>query len=105
MLRVAFLLWQAVEIEHLDNYAENLRQLAETYPSCWFIVYGADCKMRSERFEQLRRNLEAHPVPSNAVDPTRPWNAVFKAANSDTAFWDIEVRHACLAHLTKISQP
>jgi hypothetical protein len=105
VLRVAFLLWQAVEIEHLDNYAENLRQLAETYPSCWFIVYGADCKMRSERFEQLRRNLEAHPVPSNPVDVARPWNSVFKAANSDAAFWDIEVRHACLAHLTRISAP
>jgi hypothetical protein len=103
VLRVAFILWQAVDVEHLDNYAENLRRLSDLYPTCWFLVYSADVKMRSERFEQHRRILEGLGTPATPFDVARPWNAVFKAANSDAAFWDIEVRHACLAHLTKIA--
>ena len=102
-----------VDVEHLDNYSEFLRTASQNYgPDCWFIVYTADVRMRSEQFERLRRRLEethvlagggatAHP-PSIYV-PARPWNAVFAEAVADKAWWDSNLREKAVLYLTKLT--
>ena len=36
-------------------------------------------------------------------DPARPWDAVFRVAVSEPAFWDAEVRDKAILYLTRIS--
>ena len=36
-------------------------------------------------------------------DPARPWDAVFRVAVSEPAFWDSEVRDKAILYLTRIS--
>ena len=37
------------------------------------------------------------------LDPARPWDAVFRVAVSEPAFWDAEVRDKAILYLTRIS--
>ena len=53
------LLLEAATTEALENYGEKVREFNVTYGErCWFIIYQADVRMRSERFERLRRACE-----------------------------------------------
>eukprot|EP00971_Amphidinium_carterae_P195895 3887483-Amphidinium_carterae.1 len=56
---------------------------------CWFLVYQAESRMRSEHFERLKRKLESdynrvkQDGGSTALvdyNPKRPWNSVLHAA-------------------------
>ena len=52
VLRVIYLLLDVAPPEILDNYGEMVRGFHSTYGStCWFIIYTADVRMRSEQFE------------------------------------------------------
>ena len=35
-----------------------VRELSEEYAQCWFIIYQADVRMRSEEFERIKRDLD-----------------------------------------------
>jgi hypothetical protein len=110
VLRTAFLLLKAVDPEHLDNYGEYIRALVNRYgEDCWFIIYLADVRMRSEQFERVRRTLEEELATGSthtariALDVARPWNAVFAAAIGARDWWDDNVREPALLYLAKIN--
>jgi hypothetical protein len=109
-LRTAFLLLNAVDPEHLDNYGEYIRALVNRYGGdCWFIIYLADVRMRSEQFERVRRTLEEELATGSThtsritLDVARPWNAVFAAAIGSRDWWDDNVRETALLYLAKIN--
>jgi hypothetical protein len=109
VLRTTLLLLNAADPEHLDNYAEHLRALHNNYgPECWFILYTADVRMRSEQFERIRRRLEeAHKSGASgsnsvAFEQNRPWNSVFAESVLDKFWWDDNMRDRALKYLAKI---
>ena len=56
VLRCALLLLKAVKAERLELYSELIRTLFNQYGvQCWFLIYQAGARMRSEVFERIRR--------------------------------------------------
>ena len=107
--RTTLLLVDAADPEHLDNYGEYIRGLHTNYGSeCWFLLYTADVRMRSEQFERIRRRLEeahkaGHVNPMSVkFEPTRPWKAVFAEAIADKSWWDENMRDKALKFLARI---
>ena len=88
--RAAMLLLQAADAERLDSYADHIHELAQQFgPSAWSIVYTADCRMRSEYMDRVRRRL----VESLRWGFTQasPWSAVFAGAIREHEYWLREV--------------
>ena len=85
--KVVILLLQICMPEIVDNYAEFIRDLHILYgPECWFVIYQADVRMRSEQWERIRRKLESkhaeavkNGVPSS-FNPAKPWECVMAAS-------------------------
>jgi len=114
VLKVVLIMLGAVKTTPLDQYGEFIRELVTAFtPECWWIIYQADTRMRSEGMERIRRSAE---IEYNALapelkatakyDPTKPWNEVFRRAALEgtaevTAFWQKEVHHKCMMYLTK----
>ena len=97
--RCALLLLKQVSIARLDEYGEFIRSMHERYGSrCWWLVYQADVRMRSEHFERIRRRLEAKP--EHGYSTANPWNAVFAAAVRDSDFWTSEVKEQATLFLS-----
>jgi hypothetical protein len=107
VLKCTLLLLGSVKPERLDLYGEHIRSFITTYgPTCWFLVYQADVRMRSEHFERIRRRLQIEFDVQNiqfGFDPLTPWDGVFAAATKDKEFWDSEIREKALLYLAKIS--
>jgi hypothetical protein len=105
VFKCTLLLLDAVRPERLDHYGEHIRSFLATYGTeCWFIIYQADVRMRSEQFERIRRRLQidfdANLAPHGFL-PAKPWDGVFAASVKDKEFWDTEVRERALLYLTK----
>jgi hypothetical protein len=107
VLKCTFLLLQAIRPERLEQYGEHLRSLLNTYGTeCWFLIYQADTRMRSEHFERIRRRLQIDHdanINQHEFDPIRPWDGVFAAAVKDKDFWDSEVREKAILYLAKVT--
>ena len=114
VLKVALLLHGTVTAVPLDLDAEFIREAVQTYtPYCWWIIYQADCRMRLEDVERLRRSadmmfqeLSAEAQAASGHDPSNPWNEVFRMAASDDcaearAFWERELNQKCMLYVTK----
>ena len=115
--KCCLLLLEAVKPEPLDLYGEMIRSLSHLYgPECWYIVYQADTRMRSEEFERIRSNAEIEHVGLTrsigdraacdqlGFDPKYPWDGVFRrATRADTSqeFWSTEVKDKALLHLSR----
>ena len=77
--RAAMLLLQVADAERLDAYADHIRDRAQQFgPAAWSIVYTADCRMRSEFMERVRRQLVESP--RWGFIQASPWSAVFAGA-------------------------
>lgn len=108
VLKVTLLLLGAVSAERLEAYAEQVRHHGSTYgQQCWFLIYQADVRMRSEQFERIRRllHIEYESAANSAgtvsgFDPVKPWDAVFAQAVRDREFWDREVSQPALMFLS-----
>eukprot|EP00972_Heterocapsa_arctica_P089844 13253131-Heterocapsa_arctica.AAC.1 len=103
------LLLRAVDAELLDNYAEMVRDLHARYTSeVWFVLYTAEVRMRSERFERLRRTAEGEHVRALAAgresgfEPARPWNRVFADAVADRDWWGENFTEPAILYRTRI---
>ena len=84
--RAAMLLLQAADAERLDTYADHVRDLAQQFgPAAWSIVYTADCRMRSEYMERVRRQLAESP--RGGFTAASPWSAVFAGAIREHEYW------------------
>ena len=91
VLRTALLLLDSAATEPLDNYGELLRSFDEMYGStCWFILYDADVKMRSEHFPRLRRQAENGEALPRGVkfNELKPWAAVWQMAAESENWWN-----------------
>jgi hypothetical protein len=114
VLECTLLLLSFVKAERLRNYLDRISHFCSLYgPHCWPIIYQADCRMRCEHFERLRRQLEsqhshyaktgAAAPPGFIFDPAAPWDAVFGAAARDEAFWTSEVKDKCILFLARLA--
>lgn len=103
VFRATLLLLDVASTDVLDQYADHVRDLVELYgEDVWFLVSLADCRMRSEEFPRLRRELEliheekmAAQLPSS-YDPLRSWDSVFAAATGAKDYWHDEVREKAI---------
>ena len=94
----------------LERYRERVVALAEKYGGIrgdsWWIVALADQRMRSERMERLRRELESANGDIGyggvVLDKKCPWDAVFLRAATDTEFWNAEVVEVALLFAAKV---
>ena len=109
VLRTTFLLLDAVAPENLDNYGELIRGYNTQYgQAVWFIVYMADVRMRSERFQRLRRQAERDhqaAVRENRAthfDPAKPWDTVFALALADKTWWEENLHRAVLLYMSRV---
>ena len=74
-----------------DVYTEFIREAMQTYtPYGWWIIYQADCRMRSEGMEKLRRSadiwyqdMSPEAKAASGYDPSSPWNEVLRMAAAD----------------------
>jgi hypothetical protein len=107
------LLLKITKIERLKQYSELIRGYVLQYgPAIWPIVYQAEVRMRSERFDRLRRGaeIELSRLPpgttrTTTFDPLSPWDGVFGLALRDRGFWDKEVRDKAILFLTRVQSP
>ena len=103
VLRTTTLLLEMAPPEHLDNYGEMVRTFATKYgPTCWWLVYQADVRMRSEHFERLRRAAERGTDPKIKFDPAKPWFSVYKMAINDKLWWDEHLHQDAVLFLTRV---
>eukprot|EP00971_Amphidinium_carterae_P244850 4861338-Amphidinium_carterae.1 len=94
-MKTLYLLLDITNIEPLDNYGEKIRDYHDLYGTkCWWLIYQADMRMRSDEFERIRRKLESQRAQALAagagedvlkriLESGKPWDSVLKAAASD----------------------
>ena len=109
VFRTAMLLLRAADAELLDNYAEMVRDFHTRYSAeVWFVLYTAEVRMRSERFERLRRAAENEHAKAQAAgrtstfEPARPWNRVFADAVTDRDWWSENFTEPAVLYRTRI---
>lgn len=93
----------------LERYRDKVIALTAKYGhirgESWWIIALADQRMRSERMERLRRELEADEMDgAGAVDRQKPWDAVFLKAARDTEFWQSEVVEVALLYAARVKE-
>ena len=95
----------------LERYRDKVVALANKYGQIrggsWWIIALADQRMRSERMERIRRELEAAAfdgrlADAGGLDRERPWDAVFLRAAQDHEFWQAEVVEVSLLYAAKV---
>ena len=101
--RTTILLLEAAPPEVLDNYGEMVRAFNAMYGNeCWFIIYNAEVRMRSEHFERLRRIAEReHTNGVGSFDPAKPWFNIFERATLDKIWWDENLHRPAMLFLTR----
>ena len=88
--KAAMVLLEAADPERLESYMEHVKEFHHRFgTTCWGILYRADCRMRAEYMERIRRNLEGEP--RHGFTTANPWPAVFAEAIKDQDFWTREV--------------
>ena len=102
---------RAVTRARLERYKDKIVTLNAKYGQLrggsWWLIALADQRMRSERMEKLRRELEIEDVEGRIAgeggfDRNRPWDAVFLAAAQDDDFWREEVAEAALLYISRV---
>ena len=104
VLRTGFLLLEASPPEPLDNYGEKIREFHGTYGAeCWFIIYDADIKMRSEHFPRLRRHAEnGEGLPRGMVfDMQKPWASVWQMVVDDDNWWNVHFHRPAFLYFSR----
>ena len=88
--KVAMVLLEAADPERLEAYMEHVKEFHHRFgTTTWGILYRADCRMRAEYMERIRRTLESEP--KHGFTTANPWPAVFAEAVRDQEFWTREV--------------
>ena len=101
--RIAMVLMGAADSEHLEAYSDYIKDLSQQFGSeAWGIIYKADCRMRSEYMERIRRALEENPA--HGYSPASPWSAVFASAIREAEYWRKEVTTPATLLLARAKQ-
>jgi hypothetical protein len=114
--RYAMLLLRAATIETLDSYSETIKDFVRDFGhDVWWLIYQGDSRMRNEKFELIRRQLETTQAQWSTVDarvaallapfdPNMPWDAVLRRASSPGhEHWDREIRNKISAYKLSIT--
>ena len=87
VFRVAMIMLGQASAATLDAYEAKIRQYStEDFPNqCWFLVYQADARARSEYWDKLLRVtlLEHAKKPIEGFDPDLPWDYVIRSSVDD----------------------
>ena len=106
MFATALIMLGAATRARLEKYDQRISSFSREFPGMWWLVADADLKCRSEHFEVLRARLEREHNERRETglpcdfDPARAWDAVFKAASSDAAFWHQQVEKRAMLYKT-----
>ena len=113
--RYALMVLDVVSAPKLDRYFDRVSQLVRSHGNLagtdlWWLVCSAEARMRAERMEYIRRELEAEYVKCRNAgcptmsfyDPRRPWDAVFLAAAGDEGYWGQEVKEAAVMYMAHL---
>lgn len=96
-----------VELGPLMAYRSKIAKLATSYEprGLWHLIYQADCRMRHEHMERLRREgaKAKHINQNHEFDPAFPWRWVWMEATRDIQFWKSEFEDPALHVLTRIA--
>eukprot|EP00971_Amphidinium_carterae_P089753 1777123-Amphidinium_carterae.1 len=97
-------------------YGERIRDLHDLLSTrCWWLIYQADMRMRSEKFDRIRRRLESthqqmleagasEEQANKTYNKDHPWDIVMRAASNDESatFWSNEVVTKAQLYLTSV---
>lgn len=98
--RTAMLLLEACESERLDAYSEFIRsQVTQFGDEAWSFISQADCRLRSEHMDRLRRQLRAEP--QFGFTEASPWGACYALAIRDASFWNRELSTPATLYLAR----
>ena len=62
VFKISMVLIEAVDSERLDAYIEHIKDRRNRFgKEAWGVIYRADCRMRSEYMDGIRRSLEEEP--------------------------------------------
>ena len=113
--RYALLVLGIASSAKLERYFDRIHALHRSHgelggTNLWWLLSLAEMRMRSERMEHIRRELEADLVRLRAagrgheavMDVRRPWDAVFLAAAGDEEYWTTEVKEASLLYMANL---
>ena len=90
----------------MRRYADTIAGLTTDYPEFWWLIAVADIKMRRMHLERIRRRVcSEHNELSQAgmrspLDPSRPWDLVFREAARDVEYWQKEVDKKVIQYTT-----
>jgi hypothetical protein len=88
-------------------YRTKISKLAAKYEhrGLWHLIYQADCRMRHEHMERLRRQgaRAKHRDSSHEFDPAFPWKWVWMEASQDVQFWKAEFEDPAFEVLTRLA--
>ena len=110
VLETGLISWDIVCIAFICGYKDVVKSYVERYgEGVWHIIYQADCRMRQEQMERIRRRGQDEFDKATAAsqhhdfDPSKPWNWCWDQAAKDVNFWRKEVEEPCLLVLSKSS--
>ena len=95
VFRTAMVMLEGAEPERLDQYAGFIRELYEKHTArCWWLIYQADTRLRSERLGRIVRKSAADGAAH--MNTRSRWSFAFtKAIDMEVAgmaeFWNNEV--------------
>ena len=109
VFKVSMIMLEQASTASLDAYEARIRELAsETCPHCWFLVYQADTRFRSEYFEKVLRATEMDHASSHVpgFDKATPWDFVIRQAVNDElpktmAWWNKELTRKCDGYINQ----
>jgi hypothetical protein len=99
---------KAASRSKLEKYEARIARLNEQYPGYWWVIGVADIRMRSEHLERIRRRLQRETaagstsVSAAAFDAEMPWDATFREAARDEAYWYEHVDKKALLFATQL---
>ena len=70
----------------LDAYEARIREYAtKSYTDCWFLVYQADTRARSEYWDKVLRQVQIEHAKHKVddFDPDQPWDYVIRHSVND----------------------
>ena len=94
VFRTAMVMLKAADPERLDQYSSFIKGLSERHGAgCWFLIYQADVRLRSEKIPKIVRNLDG-------VENRSKWALAFTSAIDMDApgvseFWNEQVHRPC----------
>jgi hypothetical protein len=78
VFRTAMIMLEGADPERLDQYSDFIRNLHEKHGTkCWWLIYQADIRMRSEKIEKFMEQLSDSNITDLTGSEKHKWNIPF----------------------------